>query len=103
MRFWLHSQLTPERERQLPEKRQRGEAALAVMERHLAQRLYFVSERYSIADIHLFRLYWRMFNSLRPEAGEFPALDAHYIRMMARPAVQKTIKVEAAVGYELPA
>jgi glutathione S-transferase len=62
-----------------------------------------LGERYSIADIHLFRLYWRMFNSLRPSAGEFPALDAHYARMMARPAVQKTIEVESAVGYELPA
>src|ERR1700759_5279651 len=58
---------------------------------------------YSIADIHLFRLYWRMFNSLHPAPGEFPNLDAHYARMMARPAVQKTIDIEAAIGYELPA
>ena len=62
-----------------------------------------IGERYSIADIHLFRLYWRMFNSLRPAEGDFPALDAHYARMMARPAVQKTIEVETAIGYELPA
>ncbi len=59
--------------------------------------------QYSIADIHLFRLYWRLFNSLRPAAGEFPNLDAHYARMMARPAVQKTIAIESAIGYELPA
>lgn len=58
---------------------------------------------YSIADIHLFRLYWRFFNSLHPAPGEFPSLDAHYARMMARPAVQKTIEVEAAIGFELPA
>jgi glutathione S-transferase len=58
---------------------------------------------YSIADIHLFRLYWRLFNSLHPAPGEFPNLDAHYARMMARPAVQKTIATEAAIGYELPA
>jgi glutathione S-transferase len=58
---------------------------------------------YSIADIHLFRLYWRMFNSLHPAPGEFPNLDAHYAKMMARPAVQRTIEAEAAVGYELPA
>jgi glutathione S-transferase len=59
--------------------------------------------RYSIADIHLFRLYWRMFNSLHPATGEFPNLDAHYARMMARPAVQKTLEGEKAAGYELPA
>jgi glutathione S-transferase len=58
--------------------------------------------RYSIADIHLFRLYWRFANSLKPAAEEFPNLTAHYQRMMARPAVQRTIEVETAVGYELP-
>jgi glutathione S-transferase len=58
---------------------------------------------YSIADIHLFRLYWRFFNSLKPPPGTFPNLDAHYARMMARPAVQKTIGIEAALGYHLPA
>jgi glutathione S-transferase len=59
--------------------------------------------RYSIADIHLFRLYWRLTNSLKPAPGTFPNLTAHYERMMTRPAVQKTIEVESAVGYELPA
>ena len=64
---------------------------------------WILGERYSIADIHLFRVYWRMFNSMKPASGEFPSLDAHYARMMARPAVKKTIEVETAVGYELPA
>ncbi|MBN8987777.1 MAG: glutathione S-transferase family protein [Rhizobiales bacterium] len=59
--------------------------------------------RYSIADIHLFRLYWRLSNSLQLAPETFPNLDAHYARMMARPAVQRTIEVESAVGYELPA
>jgi glutathione S-transferase len=59
--------------------------------------------RYSIADIHLFRLYWRLANSLKPSPETFPNLTAHYARMMARPAVQKTIEIESAVGYELPA
>src|SRR6202158_1298517 len=59
--------------------------------------------RYSIADIHLFRLYWRLANSLKPAPGIFPNLTAHYARMMARPAVQRTIEIETAIGYELPA
>lgn len=58
---------------------------------------------YSIADIHLFRLYWRFFNSLKPDRAEFPHLSALYDRMMARPAVQQTIAAETAIGYELPA
>jgi glutathione S-transferase len=59
--------------------------------------------RYSIADIHLFRLYWRFANSLKPAPETFPNLTAHYARMMARPAVQRTIEIETAIGYELPA
>jgi glutathione S-transferase len=59
--------------------------------------------RYSIADIHLFRLYWRLAHSLHPAPEMFPNLTAHYQRMMARPAVQRTIEVETAIGYELPA
>jgi glutathione S-transferase len=58
--------------------------------------------RYSVVDIHLFRLYWRLANSLKPSPGTFPNLDAHYHRMMARPAVQRTLEIEAAIGYELP-
>jgi glutathione S-transferase len=59
--------------------------------------------RYSIADIHLFRLYWRLANSLKPAPETFPNLAAHYRRMMARPAVQRTIEIESRIGYELPA
>jgi glutathione S-transferase len=59
--------------------------------------------RYSIVDIHLFRLYWRLANSLKPAPGAFPNLTAHSARMLARPAVRRTIEIEAAIGYELPA
>jgi glutathione S-transferase len=58
-------------------------------------------DRYSVADIHLFRLFWRFRNAYKPEPAEFPNLTAHHDRMMARPAVQRTIEVEAAIGYEL--
>jgi glutathione S-transferase len=58
--------------------------------------------RYSIADIHLFRLFWRFANSFKPPPGSFPSLEAHYARMMTRPAVRRTIEIERAIGYDLP-
>ncbi|MBR1218652.1 glutathione S-transferase family protein [Bradyrhizobium sp. U87765 SZCCT0131] len=62
----------------------------------------WVLGRYSIVDIHLFRLYWRLFNSLKPAPGTFPHLDAHLERMLARPAVKQTLETEAALGFDLP-
>lgn len=63
----------------------------------------WVLGRHSIADIHLFRLFWRFHGQLEPAPGEFPRLFAHRDRMLARPAVQRTIAIEQAIGYELPA
>jgi glutathione S-transferase len=80
---------------------ERWREVFGIAERRLGGREWTV-ERYSVADIHLFRLYWRFVNSVKPEPGEFPALSAHYDRMMARPAVQRTIEIESAVGYALP-
>jgi glutathione S-transferase len=89
-----------------PARRQGAEHArriYAIAEQRLVGREWAVGRRYSIADIHLFRLYWRFRGWLDPAPGEFPALTAHYDRMMARAAVKKTIEIEAAIGYELPA
>lgn len=61
-----------------------------------------VGGRYSVADIHLFRLYWRFKTSTSPASGEYPSLDAHFARIMARPAVKKTIEIESKIGYQLP-
>ncbi len=58
---------------------------------------------YSIVDIHLFRLFWRMARSLKPAPAALPHLFRHYERMMIRPAVRRTIEIESAIGYELPA
>ncbi|TWT11436.1 glutathione S-transferase family protein [Reyranella sp. CPCC 100927] len=88
-----------------PSRRRGLEAAnkaWALAELRLAGRDWAV-DRYSIADIHLFRLFWRLAGSLKPERAAFPGLYAHHERMMARPAVQRTIAVESAIGYELPA
>jgi glutathione S-transferase len=88
-----------------PARRQGVEHArgvFAIAEQRLNQQEWAIG-RYSIADIHLFRLFWRFHGYANPAAGEFPNLSAHYARMMARPAVQRTIAIEAAIGYQLPA
>jgi len=79
----------------------RWKEVFGIAERRLGGREWTVG-RYSVADIHLFRLYWRFFTSTSPAPGEYPGLSAHYDRMMARPAVQKTIEIESAIGYNLP-
>src|SRR5262249_42602861 len=55
-----------------------------VADGRLGSREWAVDGRYSIADIHLFRLYWRFSNAFPAGPGEFPNLSAHYQRMMAR-------------------
>jgi glutathione S-transferase len=73
-----------------------------IADRRLGEREWAIGS-YSIADIHLFRLYWRFRNAFKPAPAEFPHLSAHYDRMMARPAVRRTCDIEAAIGYDLPA
>ena len=50
--------------------------------------------RFSIADIHVFRIYWRFKGEVSAPAGTYPALEAHHDRMLARSAVQKAIEIE---------
>ena len=79
----------------------RWKEVFEITEKRFARQDWAVG-RYSIADIHLFRLFWRFFTTLHPAADAYPGLFAHYERMMARPAVQRVLEIESAVGYQLP-
>ncbi|REF89253.1 glutathione S-transferase [Methylovirgula ligni] len=61
---------------------------------------------YSVVDIFLFRLFWRFAARFDFAPGEFPSLEAHRARMLARPAVIKTFAAEAPTaekaGLSLP-
>ena len=80
---------------------ERWKEVFEIAETRLARHDWAVG-RYSIADIHLFRLYWRFYNAVHPAFETYPGLSAHYERMMARPAVQRVLEIESAVGYQLP-
>ena len=79
---------------------ERWRQVFGLAEQKLARREWTV-ERYSIADIHLLRLFWRFVDSEGPDPGAFPGLMGHYQRMMARPAVKRTLEIESAIGYNL--
>lgn len=85
-RYWLtHGiEITPERRSLLEMKKKGGNDALAVMERHLATRKYFVAERYTIADIALFA-----YTHVAEEGGfalaPYPAVRAWLERVAAQP------------------
>jgi len=96
---FLASTIHPARRRGLDHAREIYKLADA----RLGTRDWAVGERYSIADIHLFRLFWRFRGALSPSPIDYPSLERHYERVMARPAVTKTIEIESTIGYELPA
>ena len=80
---------------------ERWKEVFGIAEQRLGRRDWAVNG-YSVADIHLFRLYWRFVNALHPARDAFPSLSAHYDRMMARPAVRRVLEIESAIGYQLP-
>jgi len=73
-----------------------------IADKRLGRNDWAAGGRYSIADIHLFRLYWRIRDALEPQAGGYANVEAHYQRVMTRPAVRKTIEIEEKIGYTLP-
>lgn len=68
-------------------------AAMDVANKKLG-RSEWVIGKYSVADIHLFRVYWRFRPGMDAPKGTYPALEAHEARMLARPAVQKALEAE---------
>ncbi|MBT2185825.1 glutathione S-transferase family protein [Sphingobium nicotianae] len=80
---------------------EKAEAALRQAEQRLNGRAFAMGERMSIADIHLFRLFWRIRNTINLPLDALPGLVAHHDRMMALPCVRATIAVESEIGYEL--
>jgi glutathione S-transferase len=73
-----------------------------IVEKRLGERMFVAGSKMSVADIHLFRLFWRFRNSADLAPGTLPLLEAFHDRMMERPAIKRTLEIEEAIGYELP-
>jgi glutathione S-transferase len=84
LRFWTHAGLLDSRAPLVPGKREAGMAALGVMEGQLAQRRFFVGERYTIADVALYA-----YTHVAEEGGfalaSYPAIRAWLARVAAQP------------------
>jgi glutathione S-transferase len=85
-RAWAHFgvEMTDERKKALEQKRRLGYAALGVMEGHLRRNDFFVSNRYSIADIALYA-YTHVADEGGFDLGRFPAIGAWMELVRAQP------------------
>jgi glutathione S-transferase len=88
LRFWLYyvgeNNLTEVQRVQLPGKRATGEAALALMDEHLADRDWFVGKTVSLADIALYA-YTHVCEAGGFRLGDYPHVRAWLERVAALP------------------
>jgi glutathione S-transferase len=95
LRFWQHTGRLEENRPLLADKRAGGEAALAVMDRHLASRPFFVGDAYSIADIALYA-YTHVAGEGGFDLGPHPAVRAWLARVREQPG---HVPLDEARGY----
>ncbi|HEX2486227.1 MAG TPA: glutathione S-transferase family protein, partial [Myxococcota bacterium] len=84
LRFWTHAGWLEEKAAQVPERRERGLAALGVMERELERRDWFAGDRYSIADIALYA-YTHVAGEGGFDLAAFPAVQRWLARVREQP------------------
>ena len=88
LRFWLaflgEDRLSDLQRTLLPGKREAGEAALKLMDEHLAGRSYFVGDRLSLADIALYA-YTHVAGEGGFDLGRHPAVTAWIARIASAP------------------
>jgi glutathione S-transferase len=86
-RFWLRfapAAMLDERRHLVPEWHAKGDAALAVMETHLARHDWFAGDRYSIADIALYG-YTHCAADGGFDLARYPAVGRWLERVLAQP------------------
>ena len=88
LRFWIafvgEAGLSDLQRALLPGKREAGEAALRLMDEHLAGRAYFVGDRLSLADIALYA-YTHVAEEGGFDLGRYPAIATWLDRVASAP------------------
>jgi glutathione S-transferase len=88
LRFWIafvgEDRLSEAQRTQMPAKRAAGEAALKLMDEHLANRAFFVGERLSLADIALYA-YTHVAEEGGFDLSRYPALGRWLRRVEEQP------------------
>ena len=88
LRFWRRfigeAQLSDLQRAQLPAKQAAGEAALALMDEHLALTPFFVGDRLTLADIALYP-YTHVAEDGGFDLGRYPAIRLWLARVAAEP------------------
>jgi glutathione S-transferase len=82
-RFWLHYAADYDKAL-LAKKQELGRFALALMDRHLQRREFFVGDRYSIADIALYA-YTHVADEGGFDLAAYPAVQAWLARVASQP------------------
>ena len=98
-RFWITMLKAGEQRReQIAEKRKSGNAALAILNAHLARGHFVAGTRYSIADVSLFA-----YSHVAQEAGydltPYPELRQWFARVQAEP---RHVPIAAELGRVIP-
>jgi glutathione S-transferase len=88
LRFWLafvgEARLSDLQRTLLPGKREAGEAALKLMDEHLARRSYFVGDRLTLADVALYA-YTHVAEEGGFDLARYPAVGRWLERVAAEP------------------
>lgn len=89
---WIlrHLGRTHPRMAEMPERLEKGRAALAVMDQHLAKTDFFAGNRYTIADIALYA-YTHRADEADHDLTPYPALRAWLARVAAQPGHVKML------------
>ena len=102
LRFWLRfvgiDALSDAQRMQITGKRESGQQALDLMDRHLADRKWFVADQFSLADIYLAMLSRWTRKHAKP-ATAYANVKRCVELVKARPAYQRMLKAE---GIEQP-